>query len=147
MSSFKKYTPFTQEMASTILSFSLLLLSVTGYECKALHLELAFKTLESHHSQTIVAPFNTTFEHHHHHHHSLHLLPHSLSLHSLTSLPFGTSIPTLLPSPSPPPLPIPSPSTTLPSTAGASTRKRCARTHTCHLSCSFPCETWEHAAN
>ncbi|KAG4991321.1 hypothetical protein AAZX31_09G111100 [Glycine max] len=111
-------------MASTttttflILSFSLLLLlsvtaasplleaanilSAAGYECMALQLELASQTLQSHHSLTIFAPSDAAFEHHHHHPslHLLryHLLPHAFSLHSLTSLPFGASIPTLLPS-------------------------------------------------
>ncbi|TKY69278.1 putative fasciclin arabinogalactan protein 20 [Spatholobus suberectus] len=100
--------------ATTLLTLSLLLslssastlldaaeiLSTSGFESMALHLELASQTLESRHSLTIFAPTDFAFRQLPRVPLSLlryHLLPHAFSLHSLTSLPSGAAIPTLLP--------------------------------------------------
>ncbi|XP_014519826.1 putative fasciclin-like arabinogalactan protein 20 [Vigna radiata var. radiata] len=92
--------PISSATSATLLD-AVEILSSLGFQCMALHLELASQTLQPHHSLTIFAPTDAAFERLPHHL-SLsllryHLLPHAFSLHSLTSLPFGASIPTLLP--------------------------------------------------
>ncbi|CAJ1932502.1 unnamed protein product [Sphenostylis stenocarpa] len=86
---------------STTLLDAVEILSSSGFKCMAVHLELASQTIQPHHSFTIFSPTDAAF-HRLPHHLPLsllryHLLPHAFSLHSLTSLPFGASIPTLLP--------------------------------------------------
>ncbi|KAK7308742.1 hypothetical protein VNO77_42368 [Canavalia gladiata] len=74
------------------------ILSTSGFETMALNLELASQTLQTR-SLTIFAPTDFAFKQIPHLPLSLlryHLLPHAFSLHSLTSLPFGANIPTLL---------------------------------------------------
>ncbi|KAK7310083.1 hypothetical protein RJT34_07330 [Clitoria ternatea] len=85
--------------SSTVLDAAEILSTTAGFDTMALHLELVSQTLQSR-SLTIFAPTNLAFKQISHLPLSLlryHILPRAFSLHSLTSLPFGASIPTLLP--------------------------------------------------
>ncbi|KAK7273786.1 hypothetical protein RIF29_14849 [Crotalaria pallida] len=90
----------TTSFPSTTILDAAEILSASGFETMAFELELASQTLSQSHSLTIFAPTDFAFKQIPHLPLSLlryHLLPHAFSLHSLTSLPFGASIPTLLP--------------------------------------------------
>ncbi|OIW21041.1 hypothetical protein TanjilG_28388 [Lupinus angustifolius] len=95
------FSTVTSSFTSTTIFDAAEILSASGFETMAFNLELASQTLSRSHSLTIFAPTDFAFSQIPHLPLSLlryHLLPHAFSLHSLTSLPFGASIPTLLPS-------------------------------------------------
>ncbi|XP_047171811.1 LOW QUALITY PROTEIN: putative fasciclin-like arabinogalactan protein 20, partial [Vigna umbellata] len=57
----------TASTTSTTLLDAVEFLSSSGFQCMALHLELASQTLQPHHSLIIFAPTDAAFEHHHLH--------------------------------------------------------------------------------